>query len=622
MDYRKPLVISFGDTAGTQNGRHYISVNDSWANVKSNIGKTLTNDDCDYILVVYGKNSKNNNLNKLNMATNELRRQADLYQKPLVTYYDDNVYQLNPKYTADGRFVVSDKVVEDKYHKYGSQETWQKHQSEVWSKMETLYTLSSSDKWKGAQDHKGKLTNPSRGLEEKDLDGFFSLRSSLVMSPSLLDDDLIGMPGFSAYKSEDRFFNGEVPVGNAPITIRSAMNGYTIPMRNIHGDMAKFQIGSDISAFNSTLKARAVDGVSVKTSDYYDKSKKTYLFKLSDGRDSKLKITNATDNIVTFNDVNGEFTAPTGSDIKALLQSRNYVIPDLIDNLKPIPKSKYSWPTPGSMISDGTKDLVSPSVAGFIPTREPKNGANDYVVMIVEGALKGHIAAKYLKDSPVADAVCGDRGLIIAQVPGVAKSFLHSVSPVYSEYKVSETVVAMDADGRYNLRVAEGIHDAEHIFSTYGKTTIMSWNPEQKGIDDALLALHRNEITMSDFGLKLGTANDLFPKSEAVPPTPHSLYGDKPSDVSEWLSEYRESLQESKIVRQKLQENNPFDNSNDTVNDTKQETVDTSTMSLSDKAKLVTDKSHITQSDIVEFAELIESIAERFNNQLDNMLNR
>ena len=170
---------------------------------------------------------------------------------------------------------------------------------------------------------------------------------------------MVGMPGVNARKTSDNFYFGDRLVGSGAIALSSIGSGYVIPMKNKNGDMAKFQVGADISAYNLTLKARAADGVSIQTSEYSeknDKKKVIYTFKLEDGSPSELKVTFADNNKATFEDAKGTFDVGIKQDIKQVLIDRGYQIPEIIDSLKVLPGAKYNWPAPGNMIGSKEKN--------------------------------------------------------------------------------------------------------------------------------------------------------------------------------------------------------------------------------------------------------------------------
>ena len=65
----------------------------------------------------------------------------------------------------------------------------------------------------------------------------------------------------------------------------------------------------------------------------------------------------------------------------------------------------------------------------------------------------------------------------------------------------------------------------------------MSWNPEHKGLDDALLAVAQGKITIADMGIQYGTPQELFPKNQATAPNPYRLDGSR-ANGQEWQAEY------------------------------------------------------------------------------------
>ena len=369
-----------------------------------------------------------------------------------------------------------------------------------------------------------------------------------------MNDDMIGMPGINAKQTTDNFYVGKKLVSHGAISLSTMGSGYVIPMKNKNGDMAKFQIGADVSAYNLTLKAKAADGVSIQNSEIYDKDSKLFKFKFTDGYPTMLQVRQADNDKVVFEDLLGQFAVPLKNDIKPFLVERGYDIPELIDTLKPQPKAKYNWPAPGNMVGVAEKGgldvpkLVSPSCAGFIPVYPPATPEAGYTLLVVEGALKGHIVAKYLEHNntnPISNQIAKDgNGLIVAQVPGVIRKFIESTRDIYDTFDIRDSVVAMDADGRYNRNVAKGIADAEEILAAQGPVRVMSWNPEQKGLDDALIAFSKREITLDDLGLTFGTANELFPLAQATPPNPYRLDGTRANKL-DWQIEYDDDKQRS-----------------------------------------------------------------------------
>ena len=93
----------------------------------------------------------------------------------------------------------------------------------------------------------------------------------------------------------------------------------------------------------------------------------------------------------------------------------------------------------------------------------------------------------------------------------------------------------------------------------------MSWNPEQKGLDDALIALNRQEITKDDFGLTFGTATELFPLEQATPPNPYKLNGERVNRVDgklEWqLEDSRRQAERREVVNEIQEKSKELDKS-------------------------------------------------------------
>ena len=563
MHYKNPLIIKFTNSnhVNIHDNTVELPANQRWNDFKSTVEGQMKTADFDYVAVSVPNDVRSADLYRsLDFKVREVAKQATNHNVPAVNRFGVNLYQLNAQFKEGSEFMPQDEDVLAKYNKYQEQNLWASHQDIVWKRVAVAMPLSKGGF--NQENHVEALTEKSRGLEPKDLGGFFTLKGNTVMIPGLLHDDLVGMPGFIARKTEDTYSIGNTVMGEGALSIRTLPgNGYTIPMRDENGYMTKFQIGTDSNSYNTIIKARTADGVSIQKSEYYDKNKRVYLFKDTNGNDMELKIVDANNKDVVFEDLHGQFGAPMKANIKDTLIERGYDIPDIIDNLKALPNAKYKWPAPGSMAgSTEVSKVVTPSNAGFIPVREPQTPDGKYTVMIVEGALKGHITAKYLQNENckgVTDAVAGNNGLIVAQVPGVSKAFVESVNRIYDKYPVEKTVVAMDADGRQNRSVAKGIHDSVNLLGQYAPISVMSWNPEQKGIDDALLAMSRKEITLDDMGLEFGSAHELFPLDKAEMPNPYKLDGTRANGNgrdAEWQLEYREGLAKREAHVKEIQE--------------------------------------------------------------------
>lgn len=557
MDYKNPLILTLMDSPSqrsTQNPNQFIINSKSpWKTFQSEIARAAqASSGFDYIAVGYGpQGPDDDNLRGLSIMTNEVSKLGDKYKVPVISRYADKAYQINLKYGDGKRYMPSNEEVLAKYYQFGNNDVWQYNQSQVWGKLAKINGLSDG---RYGANHLGALTDPSRGLAKNDVKDFFTLRSNQPIIPALMNDDMIGMPGINAKQTTDNFYVGKKLVSHGAISLSTMGSGYAIPMKNKNGDMAKFQIGADVSAYNLTLKAKAADGVSIQNSEIYDKDSKLFNFEFTDGYPTMLHVVQANNEKVVFEDLLGQFEAPLKNDIKPFLVERGYEIPELIDTLKPQPKAKYNWPAPGNMVGVAEKGgldvpkLVSPSCAGFIPVYPPSSPEAGYTLLVVEGALKGQIVAKHLEHNntdPISNQIAKDgNGLIVAQVPGVIRKFIESTRDIYDTFDIRDSVVAMDADGRYNRNVAKGIADAEEILAAQGPVRVMSWNPEQKGLDDALIAFSKREITLNDLGLTFGTANELFPLAQATPPNPYRLDGTRANKL-DWQMEYEDDKQRS-----------------------------------------------------------------------------
>lgn len=572
MDYKNPLIIKLTDKPSSRNesnpNEFNINTTQAWKTFKRDLHRAAEISTFDYIALAYDPSvlAPNSQVSRktLDICSGEVGRVATKYNAPAITRFDHQIYQLNAKF-ADGQpYAPSNQEVVDKYESYASNDAWQHHQAKVWSNLGAINGLNAGGGF--GENHLAILQDPSRGLDKKDVENFFSLRKNKPLIPALLEDNMVGMPGVNARRTPDSYYIGDKLVGQGALSLTTVDSGYIIPMVNKNGDMAKFQVGSDVTAYNLKLQAKAADGVSIMNSEFFDKKSRRYLFELEDGTPSELHAVEANNSKAVFEDVIGQFEIPIKGDMKAALVERGYKLPELIDSLKVLPNSKYAWPAQGNMVGSKVKGgldvpkLVTPSEAGFIPVREPKN-SDEYTLLVVEGALKGQIVAKYLDHPEVAEvtnAITGDpnKGLIVAQVPGVSKAFIKSAQAIFDTKNITDTVIAMDADGRYNRNVATGIKDAEKILGEKGPTRVMSWDPEQKGLDDALLALSRKQIKFDDMDLTFGTANELFPLAQATPPNPYKLDGTRANRTNgdaQWQLDYREQLAEKEARIQSIQ---------------------------------------------------------------------
>ena len=556
MQYNNPLVLRFttnNNRRVTQDKTHpdtvTVDVNSQWTAYKNTINNAFKAGVFDYVMVTFDNSiqeASKNDLNGLNIKLNALYKDAQSANLNVYNKFQDNIYLLNPDYKDFFKmpaYMPTDDMVMDKYNQFEDKYAWQHHQAELLQKFSAFMPLG--DGKYGSEDHHKILEDPGRGLEPDDYKDFFTWKSGVPIVPGMMGDDMVGMPGIKAGVVEDTqlTYHGKPVNGNILVLKTEGVKGYVIPMRNIHGEFAKFQIGTDISKSNLTLKASTADGKTIAKSEFIDKKTNQFTFTMQDGSPANLKIESANNSEQVWSDVNGSFTTHVKEDIADTLRERGYNLPPIVDSLKVVPKSKYIWPNPGSMVGSNPKnkgvtvqDTVTPSNAGFITAREPKNGADDYVVVVTEGALKGVIAAKYI-DKPdangisVADKIAGNSGIIVSQVPGVSGKFVQSVSAIYtdSDKKIRGTYIAMDADGRENLAVAKGIHGAYDELGKYSPVSVLSWDPKQKGLDDALLALSRHEITFEDMGIQFGSADKLFPLEQAEYKRPVDFNGNTPN---------------------------------------------------------------------------------------------
>lgn len=537
-----------------RNGRRvYVPTNTPWAEFTTAMAPIHSKDFDSVIVHVDGnldldaKGMAKNVTIKLNQIC-KMATEAD--KAVLNDASKDQWYWMNASYEEQAKghgYAPDDATVRAKFNSFESEAKWQEHQSKIWHRMADMMPLSDGSY---GPNHIAKLTDPSRGLEKKDLDEFWSFRSNTPLCPAVMGDDMIGMPGVVGVDYDGFTLiagNGAQAGREIPLNVRSlktiGMSGIAIPMANVDGNVPKYQIATDPSKINVMLKARTKDGVSIQKSEYFDRKRNVFKFE-QDGFQSNLHVVDAkADGSITFADRQGSFTAHMKDDVKPVLLNRGYQLPELIDRLQVVPNAKYIWQSKGSMVgTDAVCKKVSPSNAGFVVGREPKNGAEDYVVLVAEGALKGRIVAKYIDVQDVTgrsfgDKIAKDYGVIVAQVPGVSKAFVESVKPIYEKYPVKGTYIAMDADGRDNLAVANGIDTAYHCLNQKNQTVVMSWNPDHKGLDDALLAVAQGKLTIADMGIQYGTPEQLFPKSQATAPNPYRLDGSR-ANGQEWQVEY------------------------------------------------------------------------------------
>lgn len=570
----KPLIIQFTPPEMTPALKKsqkslFVPVNTPWVQFRDSIlplvaGKTYdsvlvhTRDDVDRDM----KGVVGNMSIKLNALAGTGTRAGIpvlTYESPTKPFYLANPTQNDLK--SAGIYAPADDVIMEKYNTYESDAAWQEHQGKVWDRMKDMMPLSrKADQYN--RDHAAQLKDPKRGLEDKDLDKFWTFKSSQGLSPTIMGDDMVGMPSVEGREYEGFTMAINQPDGTVelkPLEVRSlrtvGASGIAIPMANADGNVNKHQIAADLTAYGTALHFRAADGKTVAKGELFSKKTREYSFTFEDGTDTHLKAVDvAQDNTITLQDAHGIFNVKPKAEIVDVLKGRGYNVPEIITSVKAEQNGKYMWQSPGTMTgSDEVLKTVSPSNPGFIKAREPKNGEDKYVVLVAEGALKGHIVAKYVdvKDKNgvcFGDKIAGDKGIIVTQVPGVAEAYVKNATTIYEKYEVAGTYIAMDADGRENRNVARGIHSAYNYINKVNPTTVLSWDPSQKGMDDALLAVAQGKITIEDMGIVSGKPEALFPIDQAHVMTPYKLDGTQTKTQS-WVQEYAE---DKKIRQEKV----------------------------------------------------------------------
>ena len=570
----KPLIIQFTPPEVTPALKKsqkslFVPVNTPWVQFRDSIlplvaGKTYdsvlvhTRDDVDRDMkgVVGNMSIK---LNALAGAGTRAGIPVLTYESPTKPFYLANPTQNDLK--SAGIYAPADDVIMEKYNTYESDAAWQEHQGKVWDRMKDMMPLSrKADQYN--RNHAAQLKDPKRGLEDKDLDKFWTFKSSQGLSPTIMGDDMVGMPSVEGREYEGFTMAINQPDGTVelkPLEVRSlrtvGASGIAIPMANADGNVNKHQIAADLTAYGTALHFRAADGKTVAKGELFSKKTREYSFTFEDGTDTHLKAVDvAQDNTITLQDAHGIFNVKPKAEIIDVLKGRGYNVPEIITSVKAEQNGKYMWQSPGTMTgSDEILKTVSPSNPGFIKAREPKNGEDKYVVLVAEGALKGHIVAKYVdvKDKNgvcFGDKIAGDKGIIVTQVPGVAEAYVKNATTIYEKYEVAGTYIAMDADGRENRNVARGIHSAYNYINKVNPTTVLSWDPSQKGMDDALLAVAQGKITIEDMGIVSGKPEALFPIDQAHVMTPYKLDGTQTKTQS-WVQEYAE---DKKIRQEKV----------------------------------------------------------------------
>ena len=609
MEYKNPLIVRFtadGSKKVEQVNSEtiHIDTDGNWKKFKDLTGAAFGSQQFDYVMVTFDDSAVNADkakLGSLQIKLNTLYKDATSANLKVFNRYNDKMYLMNPDYSGFYKldlYAPKDEDILEKFESFGDEYAWQHHQAELFQKFSAFMPLSNG---KYGANHEAILKDPGRGLDDEDLKDMFSWRSGLNVAPGLMGDDMVGMPGIAGRHIPDveLFYKGK-PLEYDVVALRTeGMPGYIIPMRNVKGEFAKFQIGADVSKTNVKLKASAADGRTIQASEYLDKKSRIYKFKFKDGKETNLQAVAGDNDKQTWRDTKGTFNTHVKQDVKSILLERGYDMPEIIDKLIVVPMSKYIWPNPGTLTgTTDVRNVVTPSNAGFITAREPKNGCDSYVVLVAEGALKGIITAKYID---VTDA----------QVPGVAAKFVSSVSKIYNDtdLKIDGTYIALDADGRTNFDVCKNIHGAYHELAQWSNVSVLSWNPEQKGIDDALLAIHQGKITLDDMGIRYGTPEKLFPIENSTKPIPLLLNGQPAyTDKSKvaWQEEYGESrrARDARIKEAQNSEQKPVQN--------KQKPVQNKPKPVEDKQKPVQNKQEIEDvtKKLLESDEFREKLAQ------------
>lgn len=564
----KPLIIQFTPPETNPVLKRspksvFVPVNTPWNQFKENILPLVANPNYDSVLV-HTKDEVDRDMKgvvgNMSIKINALAGAGSRAGKPVLSYEapDKPFYLANPTQAdmkAAGLYAPADDTIMDKYKSFGSDDAWQEHQGKIWDRMKDMMPLSKkADQYN--RNHAAQLKDPKRGLEDKDLGKFWTFKSRQGLSPTIMGDDMVGMPSVEGREYAGFTMSINQPDGTVavkPLQVRSLMtvgaSGIAIPMANANGHVNKHQIAADLTPYGTALHFRAEDGKTVAKGELFNKKTREYAFKFADGNDTHLKVTAvAQDDTITLQDAHGIFNIKPKKEIVDVLKDRGYDVPEIITSVKAEQNGKYMWQSPGTMTgSDEVLKTVSPSNPGFIKAREPKNGSDQYVVLVAEGALKGQIVAKYVdvKDKNgvcFGDTIAGDKGIIVTQVPGVAEAYVKNALTIYDKYDIAGTYIAMDADGRENRNVARGIHSAYNYISKTGPTTVLSWDPAQKGMDDALLAVAQGKITVEQMGLVSGKPEALFPIDKAHVMTPYKLDGTQ-TETPSWVQEYAEDKQ-------------------------------------------------------------------------------
>ena len=298
----KPLIIQFTppETEPVMKRTQksvFIPVNIPWDHFRDNVLPLVTDPKYDSVLVHVTDNVNRDMKGVVgNMAVkmNALAGTGTKAGKPVLSYEspDKPFYLANPTpkdMKAAGLYAPADETILDKYRSFETDDAWQEHQSKIWGRMKDMMPLSKkTDRFN--RNHAAQLKDPKRGLEDPDLNKFWSFKSRQGLSPTIMGDDMVGMPSVEGREYEGFTMSINQPDGSVktkPLTVRSLMtvgaSGIAIPMANANGHVNKHQIAADLTPYGTALHFRAADGKTVAKGDLYDKKTGEYSFTFADG---------------------------------------------------------------------------------------------------------------------------------------------------------------------------------------------------------------------------------------------------------------------------------------------------------------------------------------------------
>ena len=557
QEYHKPFIVRFTRNEVAPKPNELVLSDKYQPDLMKSLVSALNAGDYDYVAVTFDQSLQN--LKQCHMAMNLVNKAATERKMPVINRQNKKLFITNPKIFSkiSKKFVADDDTVRQRFEAY-TKDQWEARRHNVLGTMHQLHPLSNkTDDFSTNQF--AKLTNPKRGLEAKDLREFFTYPAGKVIIPGIYNDDFVGMFGVNATTYDMKFFNGETPINEPVLSYKhKGYGGYVIPMKTQHNLFGRPQVGTDTNTFNTKLSVKHVSGYSLNKNEYQIKDDSSangvrYTFKNTDGVDMNLRLIDVKDEVEAyFQDNTGKFVFPVGKDLTDVLKSRGYDIHPNIKSISLANSAKYSWIGAGDMCgSDKLAQQLHPADAGFVYARPPKEGHGSTVI-VVEGALKGRIVGKYITThdkngkSIASEIVPEENGIIIAQVAGTNGKAAKSVRRIAETCKIDNVILAFDADGRTNRNVAIGINDAESLLNDLNCGTL-AWNPDLKGMDDMLLAVHNGQATVEDCQLHVGKAAELFPVESALPPGSVDLDGNMSFDT--WKDEYRADLKRTQDAR-------------------------------------------------------------------------